>query len=167
MLVHYLKHQEEVVTRRYTRLLLEEKQMPDLIIVDGGENQIRVAEEVINNLGLSIPVAGLYKNDKHHTSGLIYQNEVHQIDSKSRLFLMLVRMQDEVHRYAISTHRKKRGSGLTSSFLDQIKGLGKKRLEALLKSYPTKEDLEKASLEELKTIVPENIAQEIINQLNK
>ena len=162
-----LKSMEEVVTRRYTRLLLEEKQMPDLIIVDGGENQIRVAEEVINNLGLSIPVAGLYKNDKHHTSGLIYQNEVHQIDSKSRLFLMLVRMQDEVHRYAISTHRKKRGSGLTSSFLDQIKGLGKKRLEALLKSYPTKEDLEKASLEELKTIVPENIAQEIINQLNK
>ena len=162
-----LKSMEEVVTRRYTRLLLEEKQMPDLIIVDGGENQIRVAEEVINNLGLSIPVAGLYKNDKHHTSGLIYQNEVYQIDSKSRLFLMLVRMQDEVHRYAISTHRKKRGSGLTSSFLDQIKGLGKKRLEALLKSYPTKEDLEKASLEELKTIVPENIAQEIINQLNK
>ena len=162
-----LKSMEEVVTRRYTRLLLEEKQMPDLIIVDGGENQIRVAEEVIDNLGLSIPVAGLYKNDKHHTSGLIYQNEVYQIDSKSRLFLMLVRMQDEVHRYAISTHRRKRGSGLTSSFLDQIKGLGKKRLEALLKSYPTKEDLEKASLEELKTIVPENIAQEIINQLNK
>lgn len=162
-----LKSMEEVVTRRYTRLLLEEKQMPDLIIVDGGENQIRVAEEVIDNLGLSIPVAGLFKNDKHHTSGLIYQNEVYQIDSKSRLFLMLVRMQDEVHRYAISTHRKKRGSGLTSSFLDQIKGLGKKRLEALLKSYPTKEDLEKASLEELKTIVPENIAQEIINQLNK
>lgn len=162
-----LKSMEEVITRRYTRLLLEEKEMPDLIIVDGGDNQIKVAEEVLDNLGLSIPVAGLFKNDKHHTSGLIYQNEVYQIDSKSRLFLMLVRMQDEVHRYAISTHRKKRGAGLTSSFLDQIKGLGKKRLEALLKTYPTKEDLEKASLEELKTIVPENIAQEIKNQLNK
>lgn len=162
-----LKSMEEVLTRRYSRLILENKDMPDLIIVDGGQNQINVALEVIDNLGLSIPVAGLYKNDKHHTSGLIYQGEMYNIEPKSRLFLMLVRMQDEVHRYAISTHRNKRTKGITSSFLDEIKGLGKRRLESLLKAYPTKEDLIKASVEELQTIVPLNIALEIKNKLNK
>ena len=80
---------------------------------------------------------------------------------------MLVRMQDEVHRYAISTHRNKRGKGLTSSFLDNIKGLGKKRIEVLLKSYPSKEDLEKATIEELENIIPKNIAIEIKNKLHE
>lgn len=160
-----LKSMEEVISRRYSRLILENKEMPDLIIVDGGQNQINVALEVIDNLGLSIPVAGLYKNDHHHTSGLLFDCNMYPIDPKSRLFLMLVRMQDEVHRYAISTHRKKRNKGLTSSFLDSIKGLGKKRLEALLKTFPTKEDLEKATLDELEVIVPKDIAIEIKNAL--
>ena len=160
-----LKSMEEVISRRYSRLILENKEMPDLIIVDGGQNQVNVALEVIDNLGLNIPVAGLYKNDHHHTSGLLYDNNMYPIDPKSRLFLMLVRMQDEVHRYAISTHRKKRNKGLTSSFLDSIKGLGKKRLEALLKTFPTKEDLEKATLDELEVIVPKDIAIEIKNAL--
>ena len=162
-----LKSMEEVITRRYSRLLIEDGKFPDLIIVDGGQNQINVANEVLDNLGLSIPVAGLFKNDKHHTSGLIYLDQIYQIDPKSRLFLMLVRMQDEVHRYAISTHRNKRGKGLTSSFLDNIKGLGKKRIEVLLKSYPSKEDLEKATIEELENIIPKNIAIEIKNKLHK
>lgn len=162
-----LKSMEEVLTRRYSRLIVENKELPDLIIVDGGQNQINVALQVMENLGLNIPIAGLYKNDKHHTSGLIYQEEMYQIDPKSRLFLMLVRMQDEVHRYAISTHRNKRSKGLTSSFLDDIKGLGKKRLELLLKAYPTKEDLQKASIEELESLIPLNIALEIKNRLNK
>lgn len=160
-----LKSMEEVLSRRYSRLILENKPMPDLIIVDGGQNQINVALEVMDNLGLSIPVAGLFKNDRHHTSGLIYRETMYPIEPKSRLFLMLVRMQDEVHRYAISTHRKKRGKGLTSSFLDEIKGLGKKRLEALMKTYPTREDLEKAGIEELETIVPPTIAEEIKRRL--
>lgn len=160
-----LKSMEEVISRRYSRLILENKEMPDLIIVDGGQNQVNVALEVIDNLGLNIPVAGLYKNDHHHTSGLLYDNNMYPIDPKSRLFLMLVRMQDEVHRYAISTHRKKRNKGLTSSFLDSIKGLGKKRLEALLKTFPTKEDLEKATLDELEVIVSKEIAIEIKNAL--
>ncbi len=160
-----LKSMEEVISRRYSRLILENKEMPDLIIVDGGQNQVNVALEVIDNLGLNIPVAGLYKNNHHHTSGLLYDNKMYPIDPKSRLFLMLVRMQDEVHRYAISIHRNKRSKGLTSSFLDSIKGLGKKRLEALLKTFPTKEDLEKATLDELEVIVPKNIAIEIKNVL--
>ena len=162
-----LKSMEEVITRRYSRLILENKKMPDLIIVDGGQNQVNVALEVIDNLGLTIPVAGLFKNDKHHTSGLLYQGNLYPIDPKSRLFLMLVRMQDEVHRYAISTHRNKRSKGLTSSILDQIKGLGKKRLENLLKAFPSKEDLEKASLEELENVVPLDIAKEIKEKLEQ
>ena len=156
-----LKSMEEVTRRRYTRLLIEDKKMPDLIIVDGGENQIKVVEEVLDNLMLNIPVCGLAKNDKHHTNGLIYQGQLHQIDKKSRLFLMLVRMQDEVHRYAISFHKDKRGKGITSTIYDDIKGIGKKRKEMLLKAFPSLDSLKKASLEELTQIVPYDIALEI------
>ena len=162
-----LKSMEEVLTRRYSRLILESLELPDLILVDGGENQVNIALEVIDNLGLTIPVAGLYKNNKHQTAGLLYNGEVHELNHKSRLFLMLVRMQDEVHRYAISTHRNKRSKAITSSFLDSIKGLGKKRLENLLKMYPTKDSLIKASVEELQAIVPLNIAIEIKKEVNK
>ncbi|MBE6142943.1 MAG: excinuclease ABC subunit C [Erysipelotrichaceae bacterium] len=156
-----LKSMEEVIRRRYTRLLIEDKKMPDLIIVDGGENQINVAREVLDNLMLNIPVCGLSKNDKHHTNGLIYNNELHYIDKKSRLFLMLVRMQDEVHRYAITFHKDKRGKGLTSSIYDDIKGIGKKRKESLEKAFPSLDSLKKASLEELSQIVPLEIALKI------
>jgi excinuclease ABC subunit C len=92
---------------------------------------------------------------------------MYPLDYKSKLFLMLVRMLDEVHRFAITTHRNKRSKGLTNSFLDDIKGLGKKRLEVLLKTYPTLDDLKKVSIEELQTIVPLNIAQEIKNKVEK
>lgn len=162
-----LKSMEEVITRRYSRLLNEEKKMPDLIIVDGGDNQINVAQEVLNNLNLDIPLAGLAKNDKHHTNGLIYKGQLFEIDKKSRLFLMLVRMQDEVHRYAITFHKDKRGKGLTHSFFDDIKGIGKKRKELLLKAYPTLDSLKKADVVELSQIVPPNIASEIYDRVNK
>lgn len=156
-----LKSMEEVIRRRYTRLLIEDKKMPDLIIVDGGENQINVAKEVLGNLMINIPVCGLAKNDKHHTNGLIYENEFYQIDKKSRLFLMLVRMQDEVHRYAITFHKDKRGKGLTSTIYDDIKGIGKKRKEMLLKAFPSLDSIKKASLEELTQIVPLDVATKI------
>lgn len=156
-----LKSMEEVIRRRYSRLLIEEKKMPDLIIVDGGDNQINVAQEVLDNLCLNIPLCGLAKNDKHHTNGLIYNGELYHIDKKSRLFLMLVRMQDEVHRYAISFHKDKRGKGLTHTIYDDIKGIGKKRKEMLLKAFPSLDSIKKASLEELIQIVPKDIALEI------
>lgn len=162
-----LKSMEEVITRRYSRLINEEKKMPDLIIVDGGENQINVAQEVLDNLNLDIPLAGLAKNDKHHTNGLIYQGELYEIDKKSRLFLMLVRMQDEVHRYAITFHKELRGKGLTHSFLDDIKGIGKKRKELILKAYPTLDSLKKADVLELSQIVPLPLAEEILKIANK
>ena len=160
-----LKSMEEVIKRRYTRLLIEDKKMPDLIIVDGGENQINVAQEVLDNLMLDIPLCGLSKNDKHHTNGLVYKGEFYQIDKKSRLFLMLVRMQDEVHRYAITFHKDKRGKGITSTIYDDIKGIGKKRKEMLLKAFPSLDSLKKASLEELTQIVPEEIALKIKEKL--
>ncbi len=162
-----LKSMEEVITRRYSRLINEEKKMPDLIIVDGGENQINVAQDVLDNLNLDIPLAGLAKNDKHHTNGLIYQGELYEIDKKSRLFLMLVRMQDEVHRYAITFHKELRGKGLTHSFLDDIKGIGKKRKELILKAYPTLDSLKKADVLELSQIVPLPLAEEILKIANK
>ena len=162
-----LKSMEEVITRRYSRLLLENKKMPDLIIVDGGQNQINVAEECIYNLGLDIPVAGLAKNDKHHTNGLIYKNELYEIDKKSRLFLMLVRMQDEVHRYAITFHKDKRSKGVTHTLFDDIKGIGKKRKEMLMKAYPSLDSLNKATVEELSQIVPQDIALKIKEELER
>ncbi len=162
-----LKSMEEVITRRYSRLINEEKKLPDLIIVDGGENQINVAQEVLDNLNLDIPLAGLAKNDKHHTNGLIYQGNLYEINKKSRLFLMLVRMQDEVHRYAITFHKELRGKGLTHSFLDDIKGIGKKRKELILKAYPTLDSLKKADVLELSQIVPLPLAEEIIKTVNK
>lgn len=160
-----LKSMEEVLTRRYSRLMVENKNMPDLIIVDGGQNQINVAEEVIANLGLNIPVAGLAKNDKHHTNGLIYHEDLYEIDKKSRLFLMLVRMQDEVHRFAITFHKDKRSKGVTHTLYDDIKGIGKKRKELLMKTYPSLESLQKATKEELVQLVPVDIADALIAYL--
>lgn len=161
-----LKSMEEVLRRRYSRLLNENKKMPDLIIVDGGENQINVAKKVLLDLNLNIPLAGLAKNEKHHTNGLIYEGELFSLDKKSRLFLMLIRMQDEVHRYAISFHKSKRGKNLTHSLFDDIKGIGKKRKEMLMKTYPSLDSLKKASKDELCQIVPSNIADEIIAYLD-
>ena len=110
---------------------------------------------------LDIPVCGLAKNNKHHTNGLIYNSTMYEIDKKSRLFLMLVRMQDEVHRYAITSHIGKRKKSLTSSILDEIKGLGSKRKETLLKAFPSTADLKNASEEEISQYVPINVAKEI------
>ena len=162
-----LKSMKEVIRRRYSRLKSENKEFPDLIIVDGGENQMHVAEEVLEDLKINIPLVGLAKNDKHHTSGLIYHDQIIPIDHKSRLFLMLVRMQDEVHRYAISFHKQKRGKGLTHNLFDDIKGIGKKRKELLMKAYPSLDSLKKASVEELEQLVPLDIAQAIYSYINE
>lgn len=161
-----LKSMDEVLTRRYTRLKEEGKKFPDLIIVDGGENQIAVATRVLQKLELNIPLAGLAKDNHHHTAGLIKNGELIDINPKSKLFLMLVRMQDEVHRYAITFHRDKRGKSLTHSLFDDIKGIGKKRKEMLLKAYPSLDSLKKASKDELEQIVPPEVADAILNKIS-
>lgn len=162
-----LSSMKEVIYRRYKRLLEEEKQFPDLIIVDGGENQINVALSSLNELNISIPVAGLAKDNHHHTAYLIKDGEVISLKEHEKLFMFLVRMQDEVHRYAITFHRSKREKKIKNSFFDDIEGIGLKRKEALLKAYPSLNELNNATLEELITIVPENVAKAIIDKRNK
>lgn len=150
----------EVIYRRYFRLLKEKKNMPDLIIVDGGVGQINVAKEVLRELNLNIRVCGLKKDDKHNTSVLIDGNslEIVEIDKRSNLFLLLARMQDEVHNFTINYHQKLRSKGAIGSILDNIDGIGAVRKQKLLRKYKTISKMQEASLEELKTILPDEVA---------
>ena len=155
-----LSMMKEVLTRRLTRLKEENQKKPDLIILDGGEEQLKVAKEVVFSLGLDIALASLKKNEKHQTDTLVNGKDLSSIllDRKSNLFFLLMRMQDEVHRYAITTHKAKRSKEIYKTIYDDIKGIGKKRKEMLLSLYPTKEALSQATIEELKQIVPLEIA---------
>ena len=155
-----LSMMKEVLTRRLTRLKEENQKKPDLIILDGGEEQLKVAKEVVNSLGLDIALASLKKNEKHQTDTLVNGKDLSSIllDRKSNLFFLLMRMQDEVHRYAITTHKAKRSKEIYKTIYDDIKGIGKKRKEMLLSLYPTKEAISQATIEELKQIVPLEIA---------
>lgn len=148
----------EVIYRRYYRVLKDNLVKPDLIIVDGGQGQMNVAQEVINELCMDIPIAGLKKNDKHSTSELLYNGIEIPIDKTSNLFLLLTRMQDEVHNYTINYHKQIRSKGAITSVLDNIEGIGEKRKKELLKKYRTISKMKDADLEELKIILPENVA---------
>jgi len=163
-----LASMHEVVYRRLFKIISDNDYKPDLIIVDGGINQLNQVKEIISNLNLDINVAGLVKDDKHNTRALINENgEVIEIDKRSELFFFLMKMQDEVHRYAITSHINKRKKSLTSSILDEIKGLGSKRKETLLKAFPSTSDLKSATVEEISQYVPLNVAKEIKQVLNK
>ena len=150
----------EVIYRRYFRVLKDNLEKPDLVLVDGGVGQVNVAREVISELGLNIPVAGLKKDDKHSTSMLLgkYPLEEIAIKKDSPLFLLLTRMQDEVHRYTITYHKDIRSKGALSSILDNIDGIGEVRKRNILKRYKTIDKMKEASIEELKDLMPENIA---------
>lgn len=160
-----LASMREVITRRYLRLKEEGASYPDLIIVDGGDNQINVALDALNQINVSIPLAGLAKDDHHHTAYLIKDGEVISLKDKEKLFLFLVRMQDEVHRYAITFHREKMAKRMSKSFFDNIEGIGKKRKEMLIKAYPSLSSLKTATKEELISIVPSDVADRIIEKL--
>ena len=151
---------QEVIYRRYYRALVEKTEMPDLIIVDGGINQINACLEILNSLNLNIRVCGLRKNDKHRTNDLIdslgYQ--IIPLDKSSAVFHYLTRMQDEVHRYTISYHRAIRSKGAIASVLDNIEGIGAKRKKELIKTFGSVAKIKNASMEELTKILPENIA---------
>lgn len=119
---------KEVIYRRYYRVLMEGLEKPDLIIVDGGKGQIKVAKEVIDALNLNIMVCGLAKDDRHSTSVLLDSSgEVVEINRKSELFFLLTRMQDEVHRYAISFHKNVRSKSLFQSILDSVEGIDQRK----------------------------------------
>ena len=161
-----LASMEEVLTRRLTRLKEENSKMPDLIIVDGGMTEFEIAYNVREKLNVNVNIAGLAKNDKHETDALINGNtgEFIPLNHKSPLFFMLMRMQDEVHRFAISYHRHKREKSFFETIYDDIPGIGKKRRVQLLSAYPTLDSLKSVTLEELKQIVPEESAKLILEK---
>ena len=159
---------KEVIYRRYYRLLMEQKEMADLILVDGGLGQIKVAKEVINSLNLSVHICGLSKDDKHSTAMLLDENGNQvPIDTKSPLFFLLTRMQDEVHRYAISFHRQVRSKSLFSSILDEVEGIGEARKKKLLNHFKSVKKMKEASLEELEAVIPKNTAAKLYEVLHK
>lgn len=163
-----LSAMEEVMYRRYYRVLMEEVKAPDLILVDGGELQVNAAKKVIDSLNLFIPICGLKKNDKHKTSVLINDNlETVQIKKDSNLFLFLNRIQDEVHNYAISYHRNIKQKGMLSSFLDLAPGIGEIRKKELLKKFGSLKKLKEASLEELETVLTHDVALKFMEYLKE
>ena len=162
----------EVIYRRYFRVLKDGLVKPSLVIVDGGLGQINVAREVINELGLDIPVCGLKKDDKHATNVLLGFDPVVEIpiDKRSDLFLLLTKMQTEVHNFTISYHKQIRSKGALSTVLDNIEGIGEVRKNKLLKKYKTISKMKEASLEELEEILPRDTAitfKEFLNNYDK
>lgn len=162
----------EVIYRRYFRVLKENLERPDLIIVDGGIGQINAAREVITSLALDIPVAGLKKDDKHNTNVLLGLNPITEIsiDKRSDLFLLLTKMQNEVHNFTINYHKDIRSKGALSTILDYIDGIGEVRKTKLLKKYKTISKMKEAPLEELEQILPKDIAisfNKFLNEYNE
>ncbi len=162
-----LNAMKEVFYRRYQRALLEKTELPDLIIVDGGSLQINAALEVLNSLKLDLPIVGLKKNKSHKTSKLVLAN-LTEIDIKNQnLFVYLYKMQEEVHRFAITYHRNIKNKGMLTSVLEDIPGIGEKRRKELLKKYPSLIKIKNASIEELSEILPEETAKSLLEFLNK
>ena len=149
---------KEVIYRRYYRVLMENLEKPNLIIVDGGKAQITAAESVLNELNLNIPICGLVKNEKHRTKEILFNDKLISIDKTSNLFHMLTRIQDEVHNYTINYHKNIRSVGALSSILDNIDGIGEKRKTLLLKKYKTLNKMREASAQDLSLILPKDIA---------
>ena len=151
---------KEVIYRRYYRALVDNLTMPDLILVDGGENQIRAAKEILDALKLKINVCGLKKDNHHKTSELIDGDTLEVIDlsKNTDVFHYLTRIQDEVHRFTITYHKTLRDKGTIASLLDNIDGIGKVRKKELIKKYGSIKKMSEASIEELSEIIPENVA---------
>ena len=158
----------EVIYRRYYRVLMEGLTPPDMILVDGGLGQIHVAKEVVDSLNMNIKVCGLAKDDKHSTAMLLDENGTPiPIHPKSELFFLLTRMQDEVHRYAISFHKNVRSKSLFASVLDDIEGIGPKRKKQLLNHFKSVKRMKEASLEELQELLPDKVAEELFQSLQE
>lgn len=153
----------EVLTRHYERKLKENKNIPDLLLVDGGKGQLNVALSVKETLNLDFPHAGLVKNDKHQTRGLLFENE--EVTLPRPLLNFLASMQEEVHRYAITSHRHKRNKSTYISLLDGIKGLGDKRKALLFRTYLSLDALKNVPLHELKQLIPADVALRVKERL--
>ncbi|MCM2589525.1 excinuclease ABC subunit UvrC [Rossellomorea marisflavi] len=160
----------EVIRRRYARVLKEGLPLPDLIVIDGGKGQIEAAREVLENeLGLDVPLGGLAKDDKHQTSELLYGNplQIIPLEKRSQEFYLLQRIQDEVHRFAITFHRQLRGKSAFQSMLDDIDGIGPKRKKQLLKHFGSMKRMREATLEEFRELgIPERVAMQLHEKLH-
>lgn len=161
---------KEVIRRRYSRLLKENKELPGLILIDGGKGQMRAAREVLEDeLGLQIPICGLAKDDKHKTAQLLIGEppEAVPLSRKGQEFYLLQRIQDEVHRFAISFHRQTRDKSMAKSVLDDIEGIGPKRKQQLMRTFGSIKKMREASVEELVSSgLPQSVAALVHNTLN-
>ncbi len=158
---------KEVIYRRYQKALMEKTELPDLIIVDGGSLQISATLEVINSLKLNIPIVGLKKDKSHRTSKLVLSN-LQEIDIPNKnLFVYLYKMQEEVHRFAITYHRNIKNKGMLQSILEDVPGIGEKRRKELLKKYQSLSKIKNESPENLSKIIPMDAAINLLEFLNK
>ena len=160
----------EVIKRRYSRAIRDGLTLPDLIVIDGGQGQVNIAKEVIQEqLGLDIPIAGLQKNDKHQTHELLFGDplQVVELSRNSQEFFLLQRIQDEVHRFAITFHRQLRSKNSFSSQLDGIEGLGPKRKQNLMKHFKSLTKIKEASVDQIVEVgVPRAVAEAVWEKLN-
>lgn len=158
----------EVLYRRYFKAIMDNEVLPDLIVMDGGETQVNVCKEILSSLNLSIPIIGLKKDSHHRTNTVIDSNyKILDIKSDSNLFLYLSKIQEEVHRFAISYHRNIKSKGLLSSYLDLVPGIGEVRRKELLKKFGSMKKMKEASLEELSEIVGDTVATNLYNVLHE
>ena len=163
-----LSAMKEVVYRRYYKIFMENLPKPDLIVVDGGELQVKVVRDIIDDLNLGINIIGLKKDNHHKTSTIIDRNlnEIN-IDSHSNLFLYLSNIQEEVHRYAITYHREIKNKGMLSSILELVPGIGEQRRKDLLRKFNSLKKIKEASIDELSTVLPYDVAENLYNYLKE
>ena len=149
---HGMEEQREMEEKNLDRELGSFTRFPDLILMDGGRGQVNIAEQVLGELGLDIPVCGMVKDDSHRTRGLFFHNVEMPIDTDGEGFKLITRIQDEAHRFAIEYHRSLRGKAQVTSRLDAIPGIGPARKKALMRHFRSIEEIMAASLEELEAV---------------
>ena len=162
-----LDSMKEAIYRRYFRLLKDGGTYPDLLIVDGGELQIKAAKEILDALEVNVALCGLCKDEHHRTNALLNQDgERIEIDPSSPLFFLLTQMQDEVHRFAISYHRRLRSKAMSKSILDEVEGIGEVRKKAIWNHFGSLKKLKAASIEAISEIIPKQVAQDLYQLLH-
>lgn len=163
-----LSAMKEVLYRRYFKTIMEESYKPDLIVMDGGQLQISAAKEILDSLNLEIPIIGLVKDKNHRTSYIMNDKyETLEVSKDSKLFLFLTRIQEEVHRYAITYHRNIKSKGALSSVLDVVPGIGEVRKKELLKKFGSLKKMKEASKEELETVIGQDVAEKLFSYLKE
>lgn len=157
---------KEVINRRYSRMISEGSKLPDLILADGGKGQVSAVRSVLEALEIAVPVAGLTKNDKHRTNELIFDDKVIGLKPQDSVFKFFTKMQDEVHRFAITFHRDKRSKKQVASELDDIKNIGETTKKTLLQHFKSVERIKKADFDELEKIIGKNRAKILISHFS-